>query len=88
MSKGIYSELRAHEKARSKDHIDKMRARNFQPGAWKIDGDPLATVRIYGSAITPTRSDTNYNAVERESSLVKWNDRDDTLIDRFDGTFT
>ena len=47
--------------------------------------DPLAPVRILGAACKVTQNDQNYYSAERESSLVKWNDRDDTLIDRFDG---
>lgn len=30
-------------------------------------------------------SDQHYHATEREVNLVKWNGRDDTTIDRFDG---
>ena len=47
--------------------------------------DPLLALRVAGVGARITRNDAAYYAAERESTLVKWNDRDDTLIDRFDG---
>lgn len=48
-------------------------------------GDPLYPVRILGSKCKVHESDQQYHATEREVNLVKWNGRDDTTIDRFDG---
>ena len=48
-------------------------------------GDPLYPVRILGSKCKVHESDQHYHNTEREVNLVKWNDREDTTIDRFDG---
>lgn len=48
-------------------------------------GDPLYPVRILGTKCKVHESDQHYHNTEREVNLVKWNGRDDTTIDRFDG---
>jgi len=47
--------------------------------------DPLAPVRILGGTCKVHHNDNAYYSTERETSLVRWNDREDTTIDRFDG---
>ncbi len=39
---------------------------------------------MVGSAATVTRSDAHYQACERDSTLLRWCGREDTLIDRHD----
>ncbi|GLU20019.1 hypothetical protein SLE2022_362370 [Rubroshorea leprosula] len=80
-----------HEARRSEkkvhDIMDAARKRAQRRAIFlaKRRGDPQQSIQVIGSRCRIHRDDALYHATEDEQGLIPWNEKQDVLIDRFDG---